>query len=86
MKKHNTTENKDWTAVCYPTPSNYTQVIHVTTRNVKAIKKCCYVFQCADTLKDFQFGKNASRENVGPKGFLDINKQIITIYFFSPKP
>lgn len=46
------------------------------------MKKCCYVFQCADTQRDFQLGKNVSRENVSPKGFLSINEQIIALSYF----
>lgn len=63
-------------------------VIHVTIRNVKAVKKFCCAFQCADTLKDFQLGKKSSRGNVGPKVFLGINEQMISVtffFFFSPK-
>lgn len=45
------------------------------------MKKCCYVFQSADTQRDFQLGKNVSRENVSPKGFLSINEQIIALSF-----
>lgn len=46
------------------------------------MKKCCYVFQSADTQRDFQLGKNVSRENVSPKGFLRINEQIIALSYF----
>lgn len=62
-------------------------IIHITIRNVNAIKKCCYVLQCADTQRDCQLGNYVSRENVSHKGLLGINKQMIALFlYFFLKP
>lgn len=60
----------------------HTHIIHITIRNVNAVKKCCYVLPCADTQRDFQLGNYVSRENLSPKGFLGINKQVIALFLY----